>query len=136
MAFSDTIFRWLASGRATVAGALAVYSAGDLAEAPCDLHGRPLVAISDPGQLGSATGSSNVLASDVTTYPSSKWKGISVNTSGVVNLVLFDPVTGTLGDQTRIYMAGGIIYPLSVYRVMSTGTDAALLAANQVVLYR
>jgi len=134
MAFSDTIFRWLPSGRVTTT--LSPSAAGALADAPCDTYGRPLVAISDAGQLGSATASSNVLASDSTTYPASKWKGISVNTSGVVNVVLWDALSSAIGDQTRIYMAAGIIYPLAVYRVMSTNTDATLLGANQIVLYR
>jgi hypothetical protein len=136
MAFPDTIFRWLGNARATVASALATYAPGDTSELASDLHGRLLIAVSDAGQLGSAIWAENVLASDSTTYPVAAWKGISVNTSGIVKLRVFDPTTATQGPPVIISMAAGVIYPLWIYQVYATGTDAALLGAGQITLYK
>ena len=55
--------------------------------------------------------------------------GILLNVSGVIKVDVRDPSTGSVSTISPS-LVGGVWHPMQVSRVYSTGTDAAVLAAD------
>jgi hypothetical protein len=69
-----------------------------------------------------ATRLANITPDDVQTLPFTS-RAVSVETAGYVQVEMLS------GDTGRIFMAGGVPFPLRVTRIMATGTTAAGIVA-------